>query len=82
MCAWMWWNLFGLVITCVSTWAISRFTEPPEAEVLEKYTLDLGDLKEREPPWIKVYIGLGFYFIFILGIGYAFNFIVPAGATP
>lgn len=74
---WMWWNLFGLVITCVVTMGLSMLTAPPSAVTLEKYTLNLGDLKERERPWLKVYAGLVVYFFVILGVCYACSTFSP-----
>lgn len=70
---WMWWNLFGLVVTCVVTVFVSLATPAPSAEVLANYTLDLGDLARRERPWIKAYLGLFAYFLVILGVILAAN---------
>jgi len=70
---WMWWNFFGLIVTCVATTLISRVTAPPSAEQAERYTLELGDLVARERPWALTYIGLIVYTALILGVCYAFN---------
>ena len=70
---WMWWNLFGLVITCVVTWAVSLCTQPPSPEQVLPYTLKLGDVAERERPWLKTYWGLVLYTALILAVCYACN---------
>ena len=70
---WMWWNVFGWIITCIATWVISLSTHAPAQEVIQEYTLDLGDLAEREKPWIKIYAGLVVYFFLILGVAYALS---------
>ena len=70
---WMWWNLFGLVITCIITWAVSLCTQPPPPEQVLPYTLKLGDVAERERPWLKTYWGLVLYTALILAVCYACN---------
>ncbi|MEE2643749.1 MAG: sodium/solute symporter [Myxococcota bacterium] len=67
---WMWWNLFGLVVTCLVTWLLSRLSAAPAEAQVDQYTLQLGALRERERPWIKTYIGLTLYSLLIGGIAY------------
>ena len=70
---WMWWNLFGLIVTCLATMIISAFTQAPSEDQLERYTLNLGDLSAREKPWLLTYAGLIAYTLLILGVGYGLN---------
>ena len=69
---WMWWNLFGLLITCIITWGLSQVLGSPSDEQMQ-YTLDLGELKEKEKPWLKTYAGLVFYTLLMLGVCYVCN---------
>ena len=70
---WMWWNFFGLIVTCLSTIVFSSLTAPPNDEKVEAYTLKLGDLRSRESDWLATYAGLIAYSLLILGVCYAFN---------
>ena len=69
---WMWWNLFGLLVTCIITWGLSQILGSPSDKQME-YTLDLGELKQREKPWLKTYAGLVVYTIAMLGVCYICN---------
>ena len=70
---WMWWNVFGLIVTCVATWLVSLATPAPSAEQADAYTLDLGDVIKRERPWLRTYLGLILYTLLIIGVSYACN---------
>jgi len=70
---WMWWNLFGLVVTCIATFGVSLMTAPPTTEQVEQYTLKLGEVMERERPWFMTYAGMITYTIVILGVCYVCN---------
>ena len=63
---WMWWNLFGLVITVAVTLAVSRTGPPPRQEAVDKFTLLGSGLLEDERKWIKTYAILAAYFVVIL----------------
>jgi len=62
---WMWWNLFGCVITASVAWLASTGNQ-----VLadEKYFIKLSNVMEREKNWTKNYLFLIGYFIAILAI--------------
>ena len=70
---WMWWNLFGLIVTCIVTYVVSLMTAPPSEEQVELYTIDMGDLAQRERPWIKTYAGLILYTLLIGLVCYGCN---------
>ena len=55
------------------TWVVSLLTAPPHPEQVLPYTLDLGDIVERERPSLLTYLGLILYTLLILGVGYACN---------
>ncbi|MAD60421.1 MAG: hypothetical protein CMH49_02760, partial [Myxococcales bacterium] len=59
-------------VTCMITWVLSQILGSPSDKQME-YTLDLGELKEREKPWLKTYAGLVVYTIAMLGVCYICN---------
>ena len=61
---WMWWNLFGLLVSIVTTLIISLLSKPPGEKAI-KYTLILSGTLKHEKKWIKWYILLACYSIFI-----------------
>ncbi len=63
---WMWWNLLGLLISVVTTIIISWITAPPGQEQISKYTLKGSGMLKQDRRWIKSYVLLGIYFIFII----------------
>ena len=62
----MWWNLLGLLISVVTTVIISWLTAPPKEEQIRKYTLKGSGMLKQDRRWIKSYVLLGIYFIFII----------------
>ena len=64
---WMWWNLFGLAVSVTVTFIVSTFTKKQCQKNIDQYTLVGSGILQHERKWIKVYIGLFFYFIFIIG---------------
>jgi SSS family solute:Na+ symporter len=63
---WMWWNLLGLLISIVTTIIISWVTAPPGPEQINNYTLKGSGMLKQDRRWIKSYVLLGIYFIFII----------------
>lgn len=63
---WMWWNLFGLAVSVIVTLIINAFTKKQHHKNISQYTLTGSGILQYERKWIKVYIGLFAYFIFIL----------------
>jgi SSS family solute:Na+ symporter len=62
---WMWWNLFGCVLTGFTAWilSISNTTLSPE-----KYHITFQGLLEREQAWTSRYLFLIGYFLAILAV--------------
>lgn len=63
----MWWNAIGFVSATAITFGISWLTAAPQAEQIERYTLNAEAFAE-EKRWIPRYAGLVFYFILMLGV--------------
>ncbi len=63
---WMWWNLFGCLITAAVTYGVSRFGSAPDATVIAKYTLTHQNFLTAERGWLPYYAVLGSYFGFML----------------
>lgn len=63
---WMWWNLFGLVVSVVTTLIVSLIAAPPRKEQIDKYTLKGSGMFKQDGKWIKSYIVLFIYFVFII----------------
>ncbi len=63
---WMWWNLFGLLISVVTTIIISRMTAFPLPEQINNYTLKGSGMLKQERRWIVCYALLVIYFVIIL----------------
>lgn len=62
---WMWWNLFGCVITSVTAWILSVQNQH---EADERYALNLRSILQQEASWKRSYIFLGLYFVAILSV--------------
>lgn len=62
---WMWWNLFGCVLTASTAWllSVSNTTLSPE-----KYHITFDGLLERERAWNSRYLFLIGYFVAILAV--------------
>ncbi len=63
---WMWWNLLGLLVSVVTTLTISWMTASPKQKQIDNYTLKGSGMFKQERRWIKSYVLLGIYFIFII----------------
>jgi SSS family solute:Na+ symporter len=63
---WMWWNLLGLLVSVVTTLTISWMTTSPKQKQIDNYTLKGSGMLKQERRWIKSYVLLGIYFIFII----------------
>ncbi len=63
---WMWWNLFGLVVSIIVVFIVSLFTTKPGAEKTDRYTLASSGMFKQEREWRGMYYMLFSYFIFIL----------------
>ena len=63
---WMWWNLFGLVVSVVITFIVSNMTALPSAEQIKDYTLTGSGMFKQERSWLPVYALLVAYFVVIL----------------
>ncbi len=61
---WMWWNVFGLMVSITTTLIISLVSKAPGEETA-KYTLIYGGTLKHEKKWIKWYLLLGCYSVFI-----------------
>ena len=62
---WMWWNLFGLVISVITTLIVSLITAPPTNEQIANYTITASSIFKKERKRIKVYAFLIGYTFFI-----------------
>lgn len=65
---WMWWNLIGLVVSVATTLIVSLMTSSPRPEQIRNYTLKGSGMLKQERRWIKTYIVLFVYFIFIISV--------------
>ena len=63
---WMWWNLFGLVVSVIITFIVSFVTAPPKMEQIKNYTLAGTGMLKHERQWYWAYYCLFGYFVFIL----------------
>lgn len=63
---WMWWNLFGLLISVVITYIVSLMTAPPKLEQINAYTLTGSGMLKQERRWLPMYALLVGYFVVIL----------------
>jgi len=63
---WMWWNLLGLLVSVVTTLTISLITTSPKQTQIDNYTLNGSGIFRQEYRWIRSYVSLGIYFIFII----------------
>ncbi len=63
---WMWWNVLGLLVSVVTTLTISWMTTFPKQKQIDNYTLKGSGMFKQERRWIKSYVLLGIYFIFII----------------
>ena len=59
---WMWWNMFGFVVTTAVALLISRLTQPAFIKNIDPYVLDGSRFIKEERPWVPVYLGLCAYF--------------------
>ncbi len=65
---WMWWNLFGLVVSVLTTWIFSMFTlSRPEAEI-SQYTLRGSGIYQEIPLWSRGETYMLLYFFLILSV--------------
>ncbi len=64
---WMWWNLFGLVVTVVVTYGVSLFTRSRPLEEIRPYTLFGSGFFEGQRMWHRGYTVLIIYFFLLLG---------------
>ncbi|HLU68454.1 MAG TPA: sodium/solute symporter, partial [Kofleriaceae bacterium] len=62
---WMWLNATGLVVAALVTVIASRFMAPPAPAQIQGTTLTLGQIGERERPFVSMHIGLLCYFALI-----------------
>jgi Na+/proline symporter len=65
---WMWWNVFGFLITVSICWIVSRTGPVPDEETIEKYTLSWSNLADREKDWLPTYGVLLVFFGVILAV--------------
>lgn len=63
---WMWWNLFGLLVSVAVTLMVSRVTAPPRPEQIRSYTLSGSGMLQQERRWFPMYALLVGYFVVIL----------------
>ena len=65
---WMWWNLFGLLVSVLMTLVVSRLTAPPRPEQTRTYTLTGSGMLQQEGRWVPIYALLVGYFVVILAL--------------
>jgi Na+/proline symporter len=63
---WMWWNLTGLIVSVATTYIVSLMTSAPRQDQIDEYTLSGSKMFKQEKKWIKTYVALAIYFVFIL----------------
>ena len=63
---WMWWNLFGFVVTAAVAMLISRMTTAAESRVIKDYVLDWQVMRKYERSWLPAYGMLVAYFALML----------------
>ena len=63
---WMWWNLFGFLVTAAVAMVISRMTTAAESRVIKDYVLDWQVMRKYERSWLPAYGMLVAYFALML----------------
>jgi SSS family solute:Na+ symporter len=63
---WMWWNVFGCLVTVAITYMVSILKKKSGTAPVEKYMLRRADIFKAERTWMPVYLLLIFYFILML----------------
>lgn len=63
---WMWWNLFGLLVSVIVTFAVSQVTAPPKLDQIRSYTITSSEIFAQERRWLPIYAMLVGYFLVIL----------------
>jgi len=75
---WMWWNLFGLVITVVVTFLVSLFTSGRPVAEARRYTLRGSGFFREQRLWYPGYTVLLAYFFMILATLLSLNYLATA----
>ena len=63
---WMWWNLFGFLVTSVVALGVSAMVTSPQPEDVGEYVLNWSNILKEERRWIPTYALLIFYFVLML----------------
>ena len=60
---WMWWNLFGFLMTSAVALVLSGIITSPQPDNVDKYVLNWNDILKEERRWMVTYALLIFYFL-------------------
>ncbi len=65
---WMWWNVFGFLVTALCSFLLSGIFGASGARQVERYRLDIRHIIAEERSWIVAYACLAAAFLLFLGI--------------
>ena len=63
---WMWWNLFGFLVTVCVSFLVGLFSRSPRPVDISRYVLRGSERIKAERRWISTYMTLFFYFCLML----------------
>jgi SSS family solute:Na+ symporter len=63
---WMWWNLFGFLVTSAVALVVSAIITSPQPEDVGEYVLNWSGILKEERRWMVTYALLIFYFLLML----------------
>ncbi|MEA3243724.1 MAG: hypothetical protein U9Q19_09880, partial [Pseudomonadota bacterium] len=75
---WMWWNLFGLLVTVLVSFVVSLVTPSRPPEEVRPYTLSGSGFFRDQKLWQRGYSMLLVYFLALLGIVFALDYFAVA----
>jgi SSS family solute:Na+ symporter len=75
---WMWWNLFGLLVTVLASFVVSLVTPCRPPEEVRPYTLSGSGFFRDQKLWQRGYSMLLVYFLVLLGVVFALDYFAIA----
>ncbi len=72
---WMWWNLWGFVLTILTSEIINLFITTPQTNHSEMVTINLKSYLKNQKGWYKYYLLLFGYFLFMIAVGFGINYL-------